>query len=150
MLRTPATQTFTVPIPAGDPLLDTAGPLAGARVLVIGHDALETMCALIRRGCAAATEMRFGDTLSPEPDSADAVLVPRVASAADAADAIARAARALTMGGRIVLRDVSFGLRQTVATLLRIHGFSAMRARMTRAGTVITAERPMHGPLPRA
>jgi hypothetical protein len=150
MLRTHAILLPFAPVPAGDPLLDAVGPLAGARVLVIGQDALETMCALIRRGCAAATEMRIGDRLAPEPESADAVLVPYLSGAAEAGDAIARASRALAMGGRIALRDVSCELRQTVATLLRMHGFSRMRVRVTRAGAVISAERPIFGPLPRA
>jgi hypothetical protein len=150
MLRAHAATKVAPPAAAGDPLLDTVGPLAGARVLVIGHGSLETMCALIQRGCAAASETRFGDRLSPEPDSVDAVLVPCVTTAAEAGDAIARASRALSMGGRIALRDVGFDLRQTVATLLRVHGFAAMRTRMTRAGTVISAERPIFGPLPRA
>ncbi len=152
----PRTRTaLAAPIPpltspsgaANDQLLDAVGPIDGARVLVIGHGALETMCALIRRGCTMATEMRGGDRLAPEADLADVVMVPHLESAVEAADAITRARRALTMGGSIALRDVSGGLHQTVAGLLRRAGFSAMRTRITRAGVIIVAERPMFGPL---
>jgi hypothetical protein len=148
--RTTAAAAVLPPPVPGDPLLDAIGPLPGARVLVIGHGALETMCTLIRRGCAAATELRSGDRLQPDPESVDAVVVPRVGSAAEAGDAIARAARALAPGGHIALRDVTGQLDRPVAALLRVHGFSALRARPTPTGTVISAERPIFGPLPRA
>jgi len=151
MLRAHSASVPTAPPTAlgGDPLLDLVGPLAGARVLVIGHGAIETLCALLRRGCAAATEMRPGDCLMPEHDSADAVLVPRIASAAAAEDAIMRAARALTQGGHVALRDATSLLRGPIAALLRRHGFSGLRVRATGAGTLIGAERPIFGPLPR-
>jgi hypothetical protein len=136
--------------PADATLLACVGPVAGAHALVIGHNALDAMCELIRGGCAAATEMQIGDRIGPDPDSAEIVLVPHVTSTAQAGDAIARARRALMMGGRIAVRDATGLLRQQLAALLCAHGFCAVTARQTPDGTVLTAERPIFGPLPRA
>lgn len=115
---------------------------------MIGHGALETVCGLIRRGCTAA-ELQTGSRVAPEANSAEAVVVPRAATLVEAQAAIAVAARALIMGGRIVVRETSGGLRQPVVALLRLHGFCAIEARPTTEGTLVTAERPIFGPLHR-
>jgi electron transfer flavoprotein alpha/beta subunit len=139
----------TQPLDGEDALLDVAEPLDGARVLVIGHGALEAICGLIRRGCTAATEMQPHCRLSPDPESVDAVLVPHVGSLTEAQEAVALAGRALIMGGRIALCDATGRLRPMLAALLGAHGFVGMRAVDVPHGTVLTAERPIFGPLHR-
>ncbi len=136
-----------MPMPADGDVLDGMEPLEGARALVIGHGALETICGLIRRGCTAATEVPVCDRRAPDPDSADIVIVPDVGSVAEARTAMAMAARVLVMGGHIAFGDGTGALGPEIADLLRAHGFCTIRSRDTRAGTVVTAERPMFGPL---
>lgn len=136
--------------PADDVLLDWAEPLQGARVLVVGHGALDLICGLIRRGCTAATEIQAHCRLAPDADSADLMLVPHVESLADGRAAIGWAVRALVMGGRIAVRDASGGrLRPELAALLRTYGFCRVRTHARPDGVVLTAERPIFGPLHR-
>jgi hypothetical protein len=150
VLSSVPSQSLSLQPPAGDDaLLDAVEPLDGARVLVIGHGALEAICGLIRRGCSAATEMQPHCRLAPDPESVEAVLVPHVESLAEAQAAAALAGRALIMGGRIALCDATFRLRPVLVALLGAHGFVSVRAAEAPYGTVLTAERPIFGPLHR-
>jgi len=135
-----------VPPPRGPELLDLIGPLAGAHVLVIGPGALETVCGLIRRGCAAAAEVPDPMRGLPDAEEADAVLVPAVASLTQAWAAVVLAKRVLSMAGRIALRDASFRLGPQLAALLRVQGFCAVRTRKTPEGTVLSGTLPLFGP----
>jgi len=137
------------PVPGGDALFDSLEPLAGVHALVIGPGALEAVCGLIRGGCAAATELPTDSRLALEAGSADAAIVPLLGSLAEAREAVALAGRALAMGGRIVLRDTTGRLSQEVTSLLRAQGFCSVEAYATPEGMVLTAERPMFGPLHR-
>ena len=130
-------------------LFDGIGPLEGARALVIGHGALEVVCGLIRRGCTAATEFPACGRVAPEADSVDVVIVPGAGSLSEAQRAIELAARALMLGGRIAVRYTPGGSAPGIAALMRAYGFGAVRTRPTPAGTVLTAERPIFGPLHR-
>jgi hypothetical protein len=136
--------------PADDVLLDWAEPLDGARVLVVGHGALDLICGLIRRGCTAATEIQPHGRLAPGADSADLVIAPRVESPTQARAAIDWAARALVMGGRFAARDATGHLRQELAALLSAQGFCRVRTYIHPEGVVVTAERPIFGPLHRS
>ena len=125
-------------------LLECTGPVEDAHVLVIG-EALEVMCALIRRGCVAAAEMALQDRV--KVDRVDIVVVPRLGDAARAAQAVALARGALAPFGRIVMRDASEPLARVAAALLRTQGFSAIRVRVVGGWTLVTAERPWFGPI---
>ncbi len=83
-------------------LLDDIDPVEGTRILLIGSDTLELMCALIHRGCVSVTARRPGDR--PEMASADVVIVSQVASAECADQALVQARRALVPLGSLVLR----------------------------------------------
>jgi hypothetical protein len=134
------------PRTTGDALLDAAGCVAGAHVVVLGADALPVLCALIRRGAAAAAEVQLGDRVA-EP--AEIAIVPGVTSHAEAARAVASARRALLPCGVVVMRGVDGGLAPEIMSLLRASGFAAIRARPDGDGTVVTAELPMFGPIAR-
>ena len=134
---------------ADDALLDWAEPLDGARVLVVGHGALDLICGLIRRGCTAATEIQPHSRLAPDANSADIVIAPLVGSATEARETVEWAARSLVMGGRIAVRDATGVLSQELAALLRARGFCRVRAQAGPEGIVVTAERPIFGPLHR-
>lgn len=122
-------------------------------MLVIG-EALEVMCALIRRGCAAAAEVLLsrrptagcGDIATTDIAPAGIAVVPRLQSPELAAAAVALARRVLEPCGRIVLRDSSETLARHAASLLRNGGFSAIRVRVLPDATLVTAERPFFGP----
>jgi hypothetical protein len=137
------------PPPAELALLDCAGPLEDARVLVIGEVTLGVMCALIRQGCGAAVEMKLHECAHPEP--ADVVLAPHVTTADQAVRLVAQARRALPPGGRVVLHDASGRLAPTLSAALRQNGFSAVATHPAAehhptGGVFITAERPSFGP----
>jgi hypothetical protein len=150
VLRKLASVPPHLPADAADAaLLDAAEPVAGSRVLVIGRGALETVCGLIRRGCTAATELADCDHAATEAESVETVVVPSVATMGEAQTAVAVATRALIQGGRIALCAPAGALRRHLPALLGAHGFAAVRAWPSPGGAVLTAERPMFGPLHR-
>ncbi len=128
-------------------LLDCVGPFEDEHVLVIG-DALEVMCGLIRRGCAAAAEVSLHERAVTEP--ADIAVVPRLDTPELAARAVTLARRALAPFGRIILRDRCETLARQAAAMLRREDFSAIRVRVTAQATLVTAECPWFGPIMRA
>jgi hypothetical protein len=143
--------------PASDnrALLDCAGEVAGEHAVILGcgvggSGTLELMCALLRRGTTAVTELRRGER--PEPQAAELAIIANTTSAEDAVAAVAHARRALGPAGRVVVRvaaDASGRLVRQVARLLRQHGFSAIRLRHDGVRTLLTGQLPMFGPLPR-
>ena len=44
-----------------DAFIDATGSVDGEHALVLGAGGLETMCALLHRGCASAIELRLGE-----------------------------------------------------------------------------------------
>jgi hypothetical protein len=129
-------------------LLDRLDPLPGARVLVIGPGAPETVRDLIRGGCATVTAIPEGESL-PGAELADAAVVLQDETLVKTEAAIATAARAMIRGGRIVLREAADRLVPTLAAMLRANGFCPVEVWATADGTVLTAERPFFGPLHR-
>jgi hypothetical protein len=126
-------------------LLDAVGDVAGAHVAVLGAGALPVLCGLIRRGAAAAAELALSDRAIADP--AEIVVVPRIASGQQAAQAIALARRALLPCGRIVMRDVSGVLERDIAALLRSAGFVGIRTGRDADGAIVSGEWPMFGPV---
>ena len=139
--------------PAGvDPdtaVLQLAGEVRNEHALIIGPNALDLMCALIRRGAAEATLLRQG--VRPERASADLAVATEIASTEQALSVFTHApGRALTASGRLILRtaaDPTGRLAQRIAEMLRLQGFSAVRARRAGDRTLVTGILPWFGRL---
>ncbi len=128
-------------------LLDCLGDLSDTHAVVLGDHALELLCALIRRGCAAATAIRAGEKM--EADSASLIVVPQGVTLETIEPMLRQAKRALMPNGRIALRvdsDHSGWVSFSAARILRAHGFCAIRVRALADQTLLTAERPFFGP----
>jgi hypothetical protein len=120
-------------------LLDGLTVQVAERVLVLGHGAIELICALIRGGSREVTELRTGDR--PEAGTADLVLVPRVKTADQAVMLVSHARRALVPTGRAVF-GVSGHLAAGLVRVLRLHGFTAICRRDRVSGSVVSAILP--------
>ena len=143
----PTISLATTAAPAGleAELVGRLGEVAGARVAVIGGGSLDVMCALIRAGCAAVSEIAVTERARLE--AAEIAIVPRAASLAAVAQAVPVALRSLLPGGRIVLRDPTCQLARDFADLLRTSGFSKIRVTRGESGCFVTGERPIFGRL---
>jgi hypothetical protein len=129
-------------------LLQLAGEVGGEHALIIGPHALELMCALLRRGAAEVSLLRQG--VRPEKATADLAVATEIASPEQALSAMSHARRALVASGRLILRinaDPNGRLAKLVAQMLRLHGFSAVRARRAGNRTLVTGMLPWFGPL---
>jgi hypothetical protein len=124
------------PPPGVDPdteLLQLVGEVRDEHALIIGPHALDLMCALIRSGAAEVDLLRQG--VRPERATADLAVATEITSAEQALSVLAHARRALVASGRLILRttaDPTGRLARRVAQMLRLQGFSGVRAR--RAG----------------
>jgi hypothetical protein len=142
------------PAPAVDPdtaLLRLAGEVRNEHALIIGPNALELMCGLIRRGAAEVSLLRYG--VRPERASVDLAVATEIGSPEQALPVVAHARRALTASGRLIVRttaDSTGRLAKLVAQMLRLNGFSAVRARRAGDRTLVTGVLPWFGPLPPA
>jgi hypothetical protein len=137
--------------PAGvDPdtaLLQLAGEVRNEHALIIGPNALDLMCTLIRRGVAEATLLRQG--VRPERASADLTLATEIGSPEQTLSVLAHARRALTASGRLILRttaDPTGRLAKRVAEMLRMQSFTAVRARRAGDRTLVTGVLPWFAP----
>ncbi|MFI4980742.1 MAG: hypothetical protein ACHQIO_10355 [Nevskiales bacterium] len=134
-----------------DPDAELAGTVRGEHVLVIGASALEVMCTLQRKGAAEVMLLRQG--AKPEQHTADLAIAAAVRTLEQATSALAQAGRALTESGRVILRmvaDSTGRLAQSVAQMLRLHGFSGVRVRQTGEGALVIGTRTWFGPVVRA
>jgi len=132
-------------------VISACGNVRDERVLIVGHDSLEPMCALIRRGARQVTTLRL--TERPEPHCADLVLAPHIESETEAAGFLAVARRALAPFGRIVLllpTETKDRMARRVARMLPTYALSLVKARRLGAWTLIAAERPFGPPATRA
>ena len=123
-------------------LLECIGDVSATHALILSDNGLELMCALLQRGCAAATTLRSNDCV--ESRTADLVVAPHASSTQAVEQALKQAKRAMLPQGRIVLRvenDLSGWVTFTAARLLRAQQFSAIRIRTFRNHTLLTAER---------
>ncbi len=120
--------------------LDGFDDLAEKRVLILGPD-IGIMCELIRRGCREVTELDKHGCL--KTGTVDLVIVSSISTGSEAAYAIDRARRALTLAGHLVVRttvDPSEWLSRAIKRMLRLHGFSAIIAHQALGRAVFTAE----------
>lgn len=127
---------------AADALLDELDPPSGAHALVIGQHTLETLCGLIRRGCAGGTERRPDEQAGPRPEPAEIAVLPDPASVTETAVSVAVARRALAAGGRIAICDARGLHRGALAALLHTQGFQGIRTHHTPAGLLVLGELP--------
>lgn len=125
----------------GDDLLEAGKAGPDDRVLVVGGERADILCAALRRGCRSAIGI-----VTPErhPAPADLVLAPRVATAEQAAAVGECARRAMTDGvqrrGRLAIGLLGAGaaaLGRTVARLLRNYGFARARLRAGAQGRLM-------------
>lgn len=125
----------------GEDLFDAAGAAPNDRVLVVGGERAEILCAALRRGCRSAIGV-----VAPErhPAPADLVLAPRVATVEQAAAIGECARRAMSDApqrrGRLALGLIGAGaaaLGRTIARRLRDYGFNRARLRAGEAGGVV-------------
>jgi hypothetical protein len=117
-------------------MLAAAGPLDGVRAFVAASHGLDVLCALIRRGCQAATCLKPG--VRADRGEHDLVLVPDIATPAAADEAIRTAHRALTPSGRVVMGVT--GDAAAVSRRLRLNGFRSIRTRAFPGFSIVTAE----------
>jgi hypothetical protein len=150
--RAASTRAASAPAPVDDDpdpaLLNLLGEMNGEHVLLVGNNVLELMCALIRRGAGEVTLLR--PAVRPEPQTVDLAIMAQVGSLDGAVTAIGHARRALTATGRVVLgigADPSGRLAQGLRRMLRLHGFSAIRAVPLADRTLLSAELPLFGSL---
>jgi hypothetical protein len=124
-----------------DAVLEAAGPVGGARVLVMGHDTPGIVAALAC--CGAAEITLLGPNARPEAATTDIAVATGVGYAQRAVET---ACRALSRSGRIVLRSAAEAdddLADGIARTLREAGFARLRLR-TAGGRIIAS-----GSLPR-
>jgi hypothetical protein len=92
--------------------------------------------------------LRYG--VRPERASVDLAVATEIGSPEQALPVVAHARRALTASGRLIVRttaDSTGRLAKLVAQMLRLNGFSAVRARRAGDRTLVTGVLPWFGPL---
>ncbi len=132
-------------------LVAVLGDVTDEHILILGHGALDVMCALIRAGCGAITELRQHER--PEPQIADTVILPGIGSLDAAATIIGHARRALVPTGRILVRivaDPAGRLAPAIVRTLRVHGFTDVCQHRVGTEALLSAVLPMFGPLTHA
>jgi hypothetical protein len=131
-----------------EPFLSVAGPLAAAHVLIVADHGLDLLCALIQRGCVAATCLR--SAAKADAPAYDLVLVLEVTDIPSFEHVIEVARHALLPSGRLVIGVTelpTFGrLSVALARRLRLNGFRAIRTTIP-GQTVMQADlRPTRRP----
>jgi hypothetical protein len=126
--------------PENDEILAAAAAGPEDRVLVLGGERADLLCAALRRGCRSAIGL-----VAPErhPAPADVVVAPRVTTEADAlavADCARRALRGAARKGRLAIGLVGAGagsLAQALGRGLLAYGFTRARLRARAEGGVL-------------
>jgi len=126
-------------------LLDALGEIDDEKhILVLGGDGPDLMCALLRAGAPRVTHLRSHERL--EAGGASLVIVPHVASLDWLERALSPIRRALLANGRLVVCVDPLPTTQTrVHRMLRLHGFTAIRASRAASSQVLRAELPEVG-----
>ncbi|HET6609375.1 MAG TPA: hypothetical protein VFG62_22070 [Rhodopila sp.] len=124
-------------------LLSQAGPLVAANVLIIGQSAVDLLCALLRRGCPAATCLK--PEARPDAQAYSLTIVPDVTNLPAAEDALRSASRVLAAPGRIVIgipTTAPKSLPLALSRRLRLNGFRTVATIAYGDRTVLSAQRP--------
>jgi hypothetical protein len=126
-------------------LLEALGEIEDENhILVLGRDGPDLMCALLRAGAPQVTHFRSYERL--EADSTSLVIVPHVPSLDWLEGALSPIRRALFANGRLaVCVDPLPNTQNRVARMLKLHGFTAIRARHAAGRLVLSAEVPTFG-----
>ncbi len=140
MSQTLASRASEPPQSAADALLDEIDLPPNAQALVIGQHTLETLCGLIRRGCAGGSERRPDDQAGPRPDCANIAVLSDPVSVTEAAVSVAMARRALAAGGQIAIYDTRGLHHGALVALLHAQGFWRILIRHTPAGSLVLGE----------
>ncbi len=135
----------TQPPEPGAGLFENLGAIEDEdHILVIGKDGPELMCALLRAGATQVTHLCSHER--PAPDSVSLAIVPNVASLDWLAAALPSIRRALIANGRLVVSIATQSTSQNVVRrMLVLHGFGAIRTRITADRQVFSAELPAFG-----
>jgi hypothetical protein len=137
--RRPPPSTLSQPPELSVEPLDWLGEITGDRVLLLGGDGPELMCALIRAGATEVTHLRSQER--PEAGSANVVIVPRVPSLDWLAAALPSIRRALAANGRLVIRGgAHFNFLIEARRMLTLNGFVAIRPGHGDEGQTLAAE----------
>ena len=126
-------------------LLEALGEIEDENhILVLGRDGPELMCALLRAGAPQVTHFRSYERL--EADSSSLAIVPHVPSIDWLEGALSRIRRALFANGRLAVCVAPLPNTQNrVARMLKLHGFTAIRASHAAGSLVLSAEVPAFG-----
>jgi hypothetical protein len=126
-------------------LLEALGEIEDENhILVLGRDGPDLMCALLRAGAPQVTHFRSYERL--EADSSNLVIVPHVPSLDWLEGALSQIRRALFANGRLaVCVDPLPNTQNRVARMLKLHGFTAIRASHAAGRLVLSAEVPAFG-----
>ena len=126
-------------------LLEALGEIEDENhILVLGRDGPDLMCALLRAGAPQVTHFRSYERL--EADSTSLVIVPHVPSLDWLEGALSPIRRALFANGRLaVCVDPLPNTQNRVARMLKLHGFTAIRASRAAGRLVLSAEVPAFG-----
>ncbi len=126
-------------------LLDSLGEIEDeTRIIVLGKDGPDLMCALLRAGAPNVTHLRSPERI--ESDSASLLIIPQLPSLDWLQSTLSPIRRALTANGRLVLRiDPLPSMQTRVGAMLGLHGFTAFRARRVSGRLIISAELPAFG-----
>lgn len=126
------------PEPEVDPLDWVGGIEDEEHILVIGGYGPGLMCALLRAGAAHVTHLCSHER--PEAGSASLVIVPQVPSLDWLATALPSIRRALAANGRLIIHGGrQFNFQIDARRMLRLHGFTAIRANDAAEGQVLGA-----------
>ncbi len=128
-------------------LLAMADPSLDSRISLIGPNALELLCALLRRGSADVCATRICDW--PHAGTADVAIIPGARSPDRLKRSIAHARRVLAPLGTVAIHldAPADALTRQASQLLLLHGFTGLRTAGCAGGTLIRAELPLHGSL---
>jgi hypothetical protein len=132
-----------LPIDPEVALFQLAGDVEGERVVVIGAQALDLLCSVLRRGAAEATLLRPG--VRPDKASFDLAIIAEATGFEATIAAIVMARRALTDSGRIVLRLAADPARPLIALAVRTLqkcGLSGIRILTTSDHALLVGELP--------
>lgn len=121
-----------------EPLLRLAGPLDEVHALVMAERGIDLMCALIKRGCLAATAIR--PSHKPDADGYGLVIADLTASELPPEALIRRGRAALRPGGRLIARVRGSRHAAALARRLRLNGFRGLRTLTLAGQTLVRAD----------